>query len=271
MIVAPKGCSPEVFPHKAVRSQRPAVWWAKAVVCLVAAALVVVVYQQALVLPARDDAAAEHATDGRTYLVAVTVAVRHSSGAEGGYQVRTQRRTVINKAYDPLYDGTHETIGETVKAGESIASAVVRGVAEELGYKGGNLAILGSEDAAVVSTHEVDPVYMIGAPYCFVQQLGPPQPWTGLGFVALLPRSATPKQLHLDEKGEVGDSTWWEPAELMQLLQSQPEQFMGFHYPVLKKVSEDLVAGTLQPKLAAAATAEKLLLPSKLASRDGRS
>eukprot|EP01048_Picozoa_sp_COSAG05_P020732 COSAG05_NODE_3607_length_1963_cov_2.597639_2_plen_237_part_00 len=219
--------------------------------CLLA---VLILATQAYLHTAHADA--DHATDGRMFLVAVTVALRRSAAssaaADGSssYQVRTQRRMIINKKYDPLYDGTHETIGETVKKGESIVSAVVRGVAEELGFRGGGLRIVGAEGNAVSTTHTVDPVLSIESPYCFVQQLGPPQPWTGLGFVALLPPNVT---LEGDGEGEVGEGTWWEPAELLHEMQSNKPKFMGFHYPVLKKVSQDLVDGTLQPRLLEAA------------------
>eukprot|EP00927_Polykrikos_kofoidii_P062841 TRINITY_DN57637_c0_g1_i1.p1 TRINITY_DN57637_c0_g1~~TRINITY_DN57637_c0_g1_i1.p1 ORF type:complete len:241 (-),score=41.43 TRINITY_DN57637_c0_g1_i1:142-864(-) len=217
-------------------------------ICLLA--MLFMTYQAYLL---HNHAYAEHATDERMFLVAVTVALQrsHGTGHEGGqFLVRTQRRTVINKAYDSYYDGTHEAIGETVKAGESIVNAVVRGVAEELGYKSSGLTIVGAEGSEVTTTHITDPVFSTTAPYCFVQQLGPPQPWTGLGFVALLPDDAT---LEDHDRAEVGDATWWEPAELLRTLENEQQRFMGFHYPVLLKVSRDLVAGTLQPVLAAAA------------------
>jgi hypothetical protein len=118
-------------------------------------------------------------------------------------------------------------------------------VAEELGYAGSKLKIVGSE-GTTVTTHGIDPVFSV-EPFYFVQQLGPPQPWTGLGFVALLPAGAQLIEGNRDE--EVGESKWWSPAELLRKLEAEKHLFMGFHYPVLLKVCRDLVNGTLQPKL----------------------
>jgi len=195
---------------------------------------------------------AEVHRDGWWRMVAVTVVLRHTPDVRGPgiggvrtYQVRTQTRHVLNKVYDPLYDGTHEAVGETVKSGESLVDAVLRGVAEEVGYVGGNVTVVGAT-GAITATHRTDPVFTALEPYQFVQQLGPPQPWAGLGFVALLPDDA--------ELGagydEVRSAQWWQPAELLLKLQREPELFMGFHYPVLLKVCQDVASGALQPKLA---------------------
>lgn len=51
----------------------------------------------------------------------------------GEIQIHTQNRQVVNKDYDPLYDNTQETCGETVNDYENIIEAAIRGCQEELG------------------------------------------------------------------------------------------------------------------------------------------
>merc|ERR1712072_1230904 len=70
--------------------------------------------------PAKQQKAAGNATaiqrgDALMRVVAVLVVVKRD--AAHGYLVRTQTRKVVNKAYDPMYGGTLEALGETVQTG----------------------------------------------------------------------------------------------------------------------------------------------------------
>ncbi len=172
-------------------------------------------------------------------LAAVPVVIRRHPVL--GIQVHAQTRRVINKGYDPLYDGTEETCGETVNDWESIIDGAIRGVREELGLPDLQIVRIIGGDGEIFSTRPEDKILGI-SPYYFVQQLIGPQPWAGLGIVVVVPSGI---EFQIDKEGEVSGHRWWKPEDLLKALQENPSTFMGFHYPVLLKVCQDIIAGRL--------------------------
>lgn len=173
--------------------------------------------------------------------VAIPVVVRKHK--EDGVQVHTQTRHVINKNYDPLYDNTEETCGETLEDGESIIHAAIRGCEEELGSPNLFLIIkeiIGAQGEAF-STRPEDKILGL-KPYYFVQQLIGPQPWIGLGFVVIIPDDF---ELQQDTEGKTSAHQWWNPVDLLKELQENPSNFMGLHYPVLLQVCKDIIKGKI--------------------------
>lgn len=170
------------------------------------------------------------------------------------WQILTQLRLVQNKSYDPLYDQTHEVVGETIKFNketgqptETIYQALLRGVAEECGKPDFEpLAVYGAGFKPVLvrtmSTGKGDSIVEID-PYTFVQQMGPPQPWIGPVFLVAVPSDWEPD--HGQSDGEAGHPKWWNPHELADAIQSKPADFMGLHMPALLKAANQLaVANT---------------------------
>jgi len=175
-------------------------------------------------------------------LIAIAVIVRRD--AAGQFSVRTQVRHVQNTQYDPMYDNTLEAVGETVKVDEPIVDAVKRGVHEEVGLDLDTTpyAVFGHRATQFVSTRErsqnsLDKYHVSENPYIFVQTLKGPQPWVGLGFVVLVPPKS-PATIGRGD-GEADGAVWWDAKELLVKLESRAE-FMGFHYPVFKRVCMDL-------------------------------
>ena len=161
-------------------------------------------------------------------LVAVPVVIRNHR--QFGWQVHTQTRNVVNKTYDPLYHGTEESVGETVKDWENIVNAAVRGLREELGAPDIRIMnIIGANESVISSTRPEDSILEITQPYCFVQQLRGPQPWAGLGFVVVVPDDI---EFQLDKESEVSDHTWWMLLELLEELRSNPSAFMRARFRV---------------------------------------
>lgn len=182
-------------------------------------------------------------------VVAIPVVVRFHP--EHGWQVHTQKRHVINKDYDPLYDNTFETCGETAKEGESIIETALRGCFEELGAtkeESEKFELIDPEigdffTGEFYTTGKKDPDgnqdEILGfAPIYFVQQLSAPQPWIGPVFIVQVPPDFEPRQ---DKEGETAGHQWWNPTELYDLIQSAPEKFMGLHLPAIKKVCEQIM------------------------------
>ena len=171
--------------------------------------------------------------------VAVSVVVRKHE--KHGIQIHTQTRHVINKEYDPLYDNTEETCDETLKDGESIIDAAIRGCREELGTPDLRIERIIGADGKILHTRPEDKILGL-EPYYFVQQIAGPQPWIGLGFVVVVPDGFEPNP---DANGETSAHRWWDPKDLLKELLENPSRFMGFHYPVLLKVCTDLVGNKL--------------------------
>ena len=172
-------------------------------------------------------------------VVAVPVILRQGSC---GIEIHTQTRHVINKDYDPLYDNTYETCGETLEPGESVISAALRGCAEEMGVPDFQPQKLIGADAKNYNTRDEDEILGF-EPYYYVQQMRGPQPWVGLVFIVVVDSDFEPR---LDKEGEVSAHQWWAPAELYTLLRNSPEKFMGFHYPALLKICSDILEGKLK-------------------------
>lgn len=164
--------------------------------------------------------------------VVIPVVVKNSLS---GILVHTQTRRVINKSYDSLYDGTQETCGESLKDWEGIGAAAVRGCREELGLPDLQPKIIGLEGQVFSTRPDQDQILWIPQPFCFIQQLQGPQPWFGLGCIAVVPPDCEPQQ---DAEGETAGHKWWKPEELNERLKNNPSEFMGLHYPVLRQVCE---------------------------------
>jgi len=171
--------------------------------------------------------------------VAIPVVVRKHK--EHGVQIHTQTRRVTNKDYDPLYDKTEETCGETLKDWESTIDAAVRGCKEELGSADLVIKQIIGAEGEIFSTRPEDKILGL-KPYYFIQQLVGPQPWIGLGFVVVVPDDFEPKQ---DAEKETSAHQWWDPVDLLKELQKNPSNFMGLHYPVLLQVCKDIIKGKI--------------------------
>lgn len=155
--------------------------------------------------------------------------------AQGTVRIMTQWRKVNDHSYDPLYDQTWEVVGETVRPGESVIDALVRGIREECG-----VAI----DSAWIDTggkkrrtnKKGEDVRMFN-PFTFVQSVGEPQLWIGPVFVVRVPEKWEPNYEKAD--GEATKHKWWDPSELLWAMQEHPEQFMGLHAPALQALARE--------------------------------
>lgn len=165
-------------------------------------------------------------------------------------EILTQTRQVINKEYDPLYDGTEEVVGETIKEGENVIETLIRGCQEELGSPeliidriiGADSSLLWGIPGAFFTTGKNDKILGF-TPYYFVQQLSAPQPWLGPCFVVQVEEGFEPQ---LDKEKEVSAHTWWDPKVLLTKMENEPSGFMGLHYPFLIEVCRDVISGKLQ-------------------------
>ncbi len=152
---------------------------------------------------------------------------------KGGVQILTQLRLVQNKSYDPLYDRTWEAMGETLNPGESVIDALVRGVKEECGRTDFvPNRIIGADGKVLWSTSKGDNV-LACEPLCFLQSLGPPQPWFGPAFAVEVAEDFEPD--HSKSDGEAEAPKWWGAKEMLDAIQRDPSQFMGLHMPALEK------------------------------------
>ena len=150
----------------------------------------------------------------------------------GTYLIMTQLRRVLNESYDPLYDKTWETMGETAQEGESVIDALIRGCREEFGipdFTPKKIMGVGEE----WTTGKKDKFIYL-EPFCFVQSLGPPQPWIGPFFIVEVPEDFEPNYQRSDK--EATSCKWWLPAELKKEIEEVPQSFMGFHVPALYKL-----------------------------------
>ena len=159
----------------------------------------------------------------------VVIGVLFRRNRMGFVDILTQRRIVKNKSYDPLYDGTWEAMGETVEEGESVIDALIRGVAEECGVPGFKPVQING-GGLVWSTDKNDRI-LASTPLCFVQSLGPPQPWLGPAFLVEVGGDFEPNQENND--GEAGAHRWWNPPDLEEAASKKPGSFMGLHLPAL--------------------------------------
>jgi hypothetical protein len=162
---------------------------------------------------------------------------------EGEMCILTQMRLVQNKSYDPLYDHTWEAMGETLEQGESVIEALIRGLGEECGCPSGAIQRIygnyGTKGHAW-STGKGDSIVTTD-PFCFVQQMGPPQPWIGPAFIVEVSSDFEPE--NLKSEGEVGEYRWWTAPELQRAVSDHPEQFMGLHLPAYGKLCSAIIDG----------------------------
>lgn len=179
-------------------------------------------------------------------VVAMAILFRRRSNVE----ILLQQRLVKNKAYDPLYDRTAEAIGETLEvddkgqAKETLLEAAIRGVQEECGkpdFKplamyGAGLKRLKPETHSTGRGDE----YFACEPFCFIQSMGPPQPWLGPVFVFEVDPDFEPD--HTRSDGEAGGPAWWLPDVLATTIIQTPKQFMGLHMPALLKFADMIVS-----------------------------
>jgi hypothetical protein len=158
----------------------------------------------------------------------------------GEWRILTQKRIVQNKAYDPLYDGTWEAVGETINPGESFIDALMRGISEECGapsFKPKAIWSSGFKNSGPrLRTTGKDDQILANEPFDFVQQMGPPQPWIGPVYLVEAYRNFEPDPSKND--GEASEARWWSPDELQKELELHRGRFMGLHYPSLEKVAE---------------------------------
>ncbi len=182
-----------------------------------------------------------------TTQIPVVVAALFRRGSQN-YEVFTQRRIVHSTAYDPLYDGTWEAVGETVKAGESVLDALIRGIQEECGDPEFTpRGIYGASGKAIrptlTNTGKDDDTLTI-EPMCFVQQLKRPQLWSGPAFgVEVSPRwEPDPRK----KDGEAGEHRWWELHTLRRALEENTKPFMGLHVGALHRMCKILELGLLR-------------------------
>lgn len=160
----------------------------------------------------------------------------------GAVLIMTQLRLVQNKDYDPISDRTWEGVGETVKSGESVFDALIRGVREECGDQNFKpLAIYGADETRW-TTGKGDEMHAHN-PLCFTQNLKVPQPWAGPLFAVEVSAGWEPNYRLAD--GEAGDHLWWTPDTLLGELENHPEKFHCFHFPGFVKICQEAISRRL--------------------------
>jgi isopentenyldiphosphate isomerase len=162
--------------------------------------------------------------------------------AEQGVRILTQLRNVQNPDYDPLFDQTWEAMGETVKEGENIVTALKRGCQEEWGIE--DLQILNPQsiESYTMTTGQSD-TSLCCQPRCFLQSLGPPQPWVGPVFFVKVPPDFEPNFDRGDQ--EATEARWWTYEDLSSAISDSPQDFMGWHLPALREICRDAERGLL--------------------------
>ena len=165
-----------------------------------------------------------------------------------GFLIMTQKRRVRDPAYDWLYDGTWEAMGETLLPKEDVLDAVVRGIREECGMSVNPWSIFGNPNDLMRSPGDANRFAMRGnewgdrgilhQPFAFVQSIGEPQLWLGPVFLVSVPPSWEPNFEAAD--GEATKHRWWKPGELLEEMHSHPAGFMGLHAPALRLLAAGL-------------------------------
>jgi len=166
-----------------------------------------------------------------------------------GFLIMTQKRRVRDPAYDWLYDGTWEAMGETLLPKEDVLDAVVRGIREECGMSVDPLWIFGNSDDLLAPLGDGNRFAMwtsgqgdqtiLRRPFAFVQSIGEPQLWLGPVFLVSVPPSWEPNFEAAD--GEATKHRWWKPGELLEEMHSHPAGFMGLHAPALRLLAQGLI------------------------------
>lgn len=165
-------------------------------------------------------------------------------------EVLTQLRLVREPLYDPLYDQTWEAVNETLEVGESVLEGLLRGIKQECGKPDFTpLGIYGAElssrpfakvfeESLTEGRHTTgkgDSILIV-EPFCFVQQMGPPQPWLGPVFLVEVSEDFEPD--HSKSDGEAGEARWWNPWHLVQAIREDPGKFMGLSVAALAKAGK---------------------------------
>lgn len=169
------------------------------------------------------------------------VAIAYKVTAQG-VRVLTQLRNVLNHEYDSLYDQTWEAMGETVERGEGVITALIRGCQEEWGINEVKILNPNSIESYTMTTGKKD-ASLYCQPRCFLQSLGPPQPWVGPVFFIQVPPEFEPDFTNADQ--EATEARWWEPDELSSAIANNPEEFMGWHLPAYQAICQDINHGQL--------------------------
>ena len=173
----------------------------------------------------------------------VVIGIVFKRAPSGALMILTQRRisNPLYPLYDPIYGDTQEAVGETLKEGESVLDALMRGCAEECGHPDFSpLRIYGAEGRLTWTTGKKDTILCCD-PFCFVQQMGPPQPWLGPVFAVEVSQDFAPD--HSKSDGESAAPQWWTAAELRNAIADNPSKFMGLHMPAYEKFCDAVLAG----------------------------
>lgn len=173
------------------------------------------------------------AQEKRIIPVVVGVLVKE---VQNTFQIMTQKRKVLNATYDPLYNNTWETVGESLNQGEDCISALLRGIEEECGRKVPITSVLGN--SAFWTTQKEDRI-QFSQPFCFLQSIREPQLWFGPAYIVNVPKDWEADPANSD--GEASDCKWWDPVKLLAATSQTPEKFMGFHLPALAKAAELII------------------------------
>lgn len=157
-----------------------------------------------------------------------------------GIRVMTQWRHVTHKSYDPIYDNTWEVMGETLEPGECIIYGLIRGCREGWGHPNFlPMKISGSDTEICWAKNGSGSV--LTTPFCFIENLGPPQPWNGPVFLVQVHPEFEPNFTRAD--GEATKARWWEAQELLHEIETNPQIFNGWHAPALHKFVRDILTG----------------------------
>ena len=165
-------------------------------------------------------------------IIPVVIAVLYKEVGPGNFLIMTQLRRVLNPAYDSLYDGTWEAMGETLKPGEDHISALLRGIEEECGQK------VPEGPPAVRHTTGKGDIIVSSLPFCVVQSIAAPQLWFAVCYKVQVLNDWEPDFSKAD--GEATEACWWKPDALKRAIEESPARFMGLHMPVLYKLAEEL-------------------------------
>ena len=161
---------------------------------------------------------------------------------KGDILIMMQLRRVKNSSYDPLYDNTWEGISETVRPGEDVIEALKRGFREECGLDAFRPVRIMGANRKVWTTGKKDRFHC-HEPFCFVQSLGPPQPWICPVFVVEVRKSFQPNYKIGD--GEAVLNRWWTAEELKKQIESEPQIIMGLDLPAFYKLCLAILGGEI--------------------------
>ncbi|MDP4020441.1 MAG: NUDIX hydrolase [Candidatus Adlerbacteria bacterium] len=126
---------------------------------------------------------------------------------------------------------------------ETIVDVLVREIAEECGVPNFEpVTIYGTGGQTAYTTGKGDK-YVCVEPFCFVQSMGPPQPWLGPVFLVEVTSDFEPDRSKSD--GEAGEHRWWSPEELLDETKKNPGNLQGLHIGPLEKLCVAAIAGKI--------------------------